>query len=75
MYDSLFDYKFDEALRDVDRYCDDDERDPVNRPQDEPDDWEASCLSEDAHRRMLAKASAEYHKEMEEIKRRYRNDL
>lgn len=75
MYDSYRDYEFDEALRDVDRYCDDDEREPVNRPQDEPDDWEASCLSEDAHKRMLEKAAAEYRAEKERIKRRYQNDL
>lgn len=71
MYDRLFDYQFEEALSDLDRVCDWDEREVKNRPQDSEDDWEANCLSEKAHKRMLARASKEYHENMERIKRRY----
>ena len=54
-----------------DRVCDWDEREVKNRPQDTEDDWQANCLSEEAHRRMLEKASKEYREEMERIRRRY----
>lgn len=69
MYDCMFDYEFEEALRDLDRVCDWDEREVKNRPQDDADDWEQNCLSEEAHRRMLEKAAEEYRKERERIKR------
>lgn len=71
MYDRLFDYQFEEALSDLDRVCDWDEREVKNRPQDSEDDWEANCLSEEAHKRMLERAAKEYHENMERIKRRY----
>lgn len=70
MYDRLFDYQFEEALSDLDRVCDWDEREVKNRPQDSEDDWEANCLSEEAHKRMLERASKEYHEDMERIRRR-----
>ena len=41
MYDRLFDYQFEEALSDLDRVCDWDEREVKNRPLDDADDWEA----------------------------------
>lgn len=71
MYDRLFDYQFEEALSDLDRVCDWDEREVKNRPLDDEDDWEANCLSEEAHKRMLERATKEYHENMERIKRRY----
>lgn len=71
MYDRLFDYQFEEALSDLDRVCDWDEREVKNRPLDDEDDWEANCLSEEAHKRMLERAAKEYHENMERIKRRY----
>lgn len=70
MYDRLFDYQFEEALSDLDRVCDWDEREVKNRTLDDADDWEANCLSEEAHRRMLERASKEYHEDMERIRRR-----
>lgn len=70
MYDRLFDYQFEEALSDLDRVCDWDEREVKNRPQDSEYDWEANCLSEEAHRRMLERAAKEYHENMERIRRR-----
>lgn len=70
MYDSLFDYQFELALSDLDRVCDWDEREVKNRPLDDEDDWEANCLSEEAHKRMLERASKEYHENMERIRRR-----
>lgn len=70
MYDRLFDYQFEEALSDLDRVCDWDEREVKNRPLDDADDWEANCLSEEAHKRMLERASKEYHEDMERIRRR-----
>ena len=72
MYDRLFDYQFEEALSDLDRVCDWDEREVKNRPQDDADDWEANCLSEEARRRMLEKASKEYHENMKAIERWYK---
>ena len=72
MYDSLFDYQFEEALSDLDRVCDWDEREVKNRPQDSEDDLEANCLSEEAHRRMLERASKEYHENMKAIERWYK---
>lgn len=71
MYDRLFDYQFEEALSDLDRVCDWDEREVKNRPLDDKDDWEANCLSEEAHKRMLERATKEYHENMERIRRRY----
>lgn len=71
MYDRLFDYQFEEALSDLDRVCDWDEREVKNRPLDDEDDWEANCLSEEAHKRMLERATKEYHENMERIRRRY----
>lgn len=71
MYDSLFDYQFELALSDLDRVCDWDEREVKNRPLDDEEDWEANCLSEEAHKRMLERATKEYHENMERIKRRY----
>ena len=68
MYDCIFDYEFEEAIRDIDRVCDFDEREVKNRPQDDAYDWERYCLKEDAHRRMLEKAVEEYRKERERIK-------
>lgn len=70
MYDRLFDYQFEEALSDLDRVCDWDEREVKQRPLDDADDWEANCLSEEAHKRMLERASKEYHEDMERIRRR-----
>lgn len=70
MYDRLFDYEFELALSDLDRVCDWDEREVKNRPLDDADDWEANCLSEEAHKRMLERATKEYHENMERIKRR-----
>lgn len=70
MYDRLFDYQFELALSDIDRVCDWDEREVKNRPLDDADDWEANCLSEEAHKRMLERASKEYHENMERIRRR-----
>lgn len=70
MYDRLFDYQFELALSDLDRVCDWDEREVKNRPLDDADDWEANCLSEEAHKRMLERASKEYHEDMERIRRR-----
>lgn len=70
MYDRLFDYQFEEALSDLDRVCDWDEREVKNKPQDDADDWEANCLSEEAHKRMLERAYKEYHEDMERIRRR-----
>lgn len=70
MYDRLFDYQFELALSDLDRVCDWDEREVKNRPLDDEDDWEANCLSEEAHKRMLERATKEYHENMERIKRR-----
>lgn len=70
MYDRLFDYQFEQALSDLDRVCDWDEREVKNRPQDSEDDWEANCLSEEAHKRMLERATKEYHENMERIRRR-----
>lgn len=72
MYDRLFDYQFELALSDLDRVCDWDEREVKNRPLDDADDWEANCLSEEAHRRMLERATKEYHENMERIRRRYK---
>lgn len=37
------------------RFLDWDEREPVNRPQDDADNWLCYCLSEEAHKRMLAR--------------------
>lgn len=71
MYDRLFDYLFEEALSDLDRVCDWDEREVKNRPLDDEDDWEANCLSEEAHKRMLERATKEYHESVERIRRRY----
>ena len=59
----MTDYLFEEALRDTDRYADSDEREVVNRPADDPDDWRYYCLSEEAHRRMLERAIEEMKKE------------
>lgn len=70
MYDRLFDYQFEEALSDLDRVCDWDEREVKNRTLDDADDWESNCLSEEAHKRMLERASKEYHEDMERIRRR-----
>ena len=70
MYDRLFDYQFELALSDLDRVCDWDEREVKNRPLDDADDWEANCLSEEAHKRMLERATKEYHEDMERIRRR-----
>lgn len=70
MYDRLFDYQFEEALSDLDRVCDWDEREVKNRTLDDADDWEENCLSEEAHKRMLERASKEYHEDMERIRRR-----
>ena len=70
MYDRLFDYQFELALSDLERVCDWDELEVKNKPQDDADDWEANCLSEEAHRRMLERASKEYHENMERIRRR-----
>lgn len=75
MYDSYRDYEFEEALRDIDRYCDFDEREVVNRPQDDADDWEANCLPEDQHRRMLEQAAKEYREDIERIRRRYGSEI
>ena len=55
MYDRLFDYQFEEALSDLDRVC----------------DWEANCLSEEAHKRMLERASKEHEEAMKAIERWY----
>lgn len=70
MYDRLFDYQFELALSDLDRVCDWDEREVKQRPLDDADDWEANCLSEEAHKRMLERATKEYHEDMERIRRR-----
>ena len=70
MYDRLFDYQFELALSDLDRVCDWDEQEVKNRPQDDADDWEGNCLSEEAHKRMLERASKEYHEDIERIRRR-----
>lgn len=70
MYDRLFDYQFEQALSDLDRVCDWDEREVKNRPLDDADDWEANCLPEEAHKRMLERATKEYHENMERIRRR-----
>ena len=75
MYDSYRDYELEEALRDIERYCDADEREVVNRPQDDADDWQANCLTEEQHNQMLANVANEYHEDMERIRRRYNNDL
>lgn len=56
---------------DRDRLLDWDEGEAVNRPQDNADDWEAYCLTEEQHKKMLEEASKRYHEEMEAIKRRY----
>lgn len=57
------------------RYLDWDEGEAVNRPQDNADDWEAYCLTEEQHKKMLEEASKRYREEMEAIKRRYENDI
>lgn len=75
MFDSYRDYEFEEALRDIDRYCDADEREVVNRPQDDADDWEANCLTEDQHRQMLEQAAKEYREDIERIRRRYGSEI
>lgn len=67
MYENTFEYLFEEALRKMDE----DEGEVKNRPQDDEDDWQASCLSEETHKRMLERASREYREEMEEIRRIY----
>lgn len=72
MYDRLFDYQFEQALSDLDRVCDWDEREIKNKPQDDADDWEANCLSEEAHKMMLERASKEYHENMKAIERWYK---
>ena len=59
---------------DRDRLCDWDEREPINRPQDDPDDWEWTCLSEEAHKRMLERAAKEQAEAMAEI-RKWRNEM
>lgn len=56
-YDTIREYEFEQALRDEERLTDWDER-------------EANCLSEEAHKRMLERASKEYHENMERIRRR-----
>lgn len=72
LYDTLREYEFEEALRDEERFSDWDEGEAVNIPQDDADDWEANCLSEEAHRRMLERASKEYHENMKAIERWYK---
>lgn len=69
-YDTIREYEFEQALRDEERLTDWDEREVKNRPLDDADDWEANCLSEEAHKRMLERASNEYHENMERIRRR-----
>ena len=41
-----------------------DEYEPVNKPTEPADDWRWTCLSEEAHRRMLERV----YQEMEEEK-------
>lgn len=71
MYDSMRDYEFEEALRDLERFLDDDERDPVNRPPDDEDSWEQNCVTEKEWKRRNAIYTAEWKKAREEIKARY----
>lgn len=71
MYDRIFDYEFDEALRDEERFLDWDERKPVNRPPDDEDSWEENCVSEKEWKRRNAIYLAEWKKEQEEIRARY----
>lgn len=63
LYDTLREYEFEEALRDEERFSDWDEGEAVNRPQDDADDWQAYCLTEEAHKRMLERVAREYREE------------
>ena len=71
MYDSMRDHEFEEALRDLERFLDDDEREPVNRPPDDEDSWEENCVTEKEWKRRNAIYSAEWKKEQEAIRERY----
>ena len=68
-YDSLEDYLFDLSLDDR---TDDEEKPIVNRPDDDPDDWEWTCMrSEKAHRAMLERVAKEYRETQKRIRERY----
>lgn len=69
MYDSLFDYEFDRAM---DEMCDPDERDIVNRPEDDEDSWTASCVTEEEWKRRNTIFMEEWQKAQAEIKERYK---
>lgn len=73
MYDSMRDYEFEEALRDLERFLDDDEREPVNSPPDDEDSWEQNCVTEKEWKRRNAIYLAEWKKEQEAIRKRYHN--
>lgn len=71
MYDSMMDYEFEIALRDLERFLDDDEREPVNHPPDDEDSWEENCVTEKEWKRRNAIYLAEWKKEQEAIRKRY----
>lgn len=71
-YDTIREYEFEQALRDEERLTDWDEREVKNRTLDDADDWEANCLSEEAHKRMLERASKEHEEAMKAIERWYK---
>ena len=46
------DYKFEEALRDEERMCDWDEREPVNDDEDFDDDWDDEPMTTSEYQSM-----------------------